>query len=278
MDTTKLDEIRNKIKESSDFIRSKINIKPEISIILGTGLGKLAEEVEKKVVIPYKDIPNFPISTAPTHAGNLIIGEISGKKVMVMQGRFHSYEGYTQKQITFPIRVMKSLGVHTLINTCATGGLNRHFNSGDLMLISDHINLTGSNPLIGLNDPELGPRFPVMFNAYDPELRKLAHKVALDNNIRLQEGVYAGISGPVFLTASELRSIMLLGADSIGMSIVPEVIVARHSNLRVLGIASITDIAIPDYGHHADETEILNTAKQSEEKFCKLLKNILKEI
>ena len=273
-----IESYRNQINEAVDFIRSKTNIKPDFGMILGSGLGELADEIENKVVIPYKEIPNFSVSTAPSHAGNLILGQLSGKNVMVMQGRVHAYEGYTPKEVTLPVRVMKALGVHTLINTCATGGLNRNFKAGDLMLITDHVNLSGMNPLTGANDPEMGERFPVMFDAYNPKLRELAKSVAMENQIYLQEGVYLGIAGPVFFTRAELRHAIQIGADAIGMSIVQEVIAAIHGGMKVLGIGTITDMALPDTEHHATEKEVLDTAKRTGPVFRKLLKSILSKI
>lgn len=271
-------EVRKMVSEAAAYIQSKISIKPRIAVILGSGLGELADQVEDAVAIPYGEIPNFPLSTAPGHAGRLVIGKLSGQPVMLMQGRFHTYEGYSHQLCTLPVRVFRALGVETMIVTCATGGLNRNFKAGDLMLITDHINLMGSNPLIGPNDPDVGPRFPIMFDAYKPELREKAHQIAMREGIRLQEGVYAGITGPAFFTPAELRHLMLLGADSIGMSTVPEVITAVHCGLKVLGIGTITDMAIPDAGHHATEQEVLEVAKAAGEMFRHLLKSIIAEI
>jgi len=273
-----IEEYRTKIKEATDFIKSKINIVPEIALILGSGLGDLANEVENKVVIPYSEIPNFPKSTAPGHAGNFVFGTLSGKPVAIMQGRLHLYEGYTPKEVALPVRVMKSLGVKTLIVTCASGGLNRNFKAGDLMLISDHLNLTSVNPLTGPNDTTMGDRFPVMFGAYDSELREIAKNVGLKNGIHLQTGVYAGITGPTYTTRAELRYLIALGSDSVGMSVVQEVIAARHSDIKVLGVATITDMALPDSPHHSTETEILETANRVGPVFRNLLKSILVEI
>jgi len=273
-----IEEYRTKIKEATDFIKSKINIVPEYALILGSGLGDLANEVENKVVIPYAEIPNFPKSTAPGHAGNFVFGTLSGKPVAIMQGRFHLYEGYSPREVALPVRVMKSLGVKVLIATCATGGLNRNFKAGDIMLISDHINLTSLNPLTGPNDPEMGDRFPVMFGAYDTELRELAKNIALKDGVYLQSGVYAGITGPAFTTRSELRYLITLGADSVGMSVVQEVIAARHSDIKVLGIGTITDMALPDSPYHAGEEEILETANKVGPIFKKLIKSVLAEI
>lgn len=273
-----IEENRKKIKEAADYIREKSSIKPEFGLILGSGLGELAEEIDNRTVIPYQEIPHFPVSTAPSHAGQLAIGELAGKKVLAMQGRFHLYEGYDPQEITLPIRVMKELGIDNLLVTCASGGLNRHYDAGDLMLISDHLNFTGANPLTGPNDPGLGERFPVMFDAYNPGFRALAKKVALEQKIPLKEGVYIGVAGPVFLTRAELRQAIQIGADAVGMSVIHEVIVARHSNMNVLGIAMITDMALPDVESHSEEKEILETANRTGPVFRKLIKGILTEI
>lgn len=270
-----------KIKESAAFLlqrAGKEHSSPKVGVILGTGLGDLADEVDGRTAISYKEIPHFPVSTAPGHKGNLVFGKVSGQGAVLMQGRFHSYEGYSQKEVTFAVRVMKELGVKTLIVTNSCGGLNRHFSAGEIMIISDHINLTGDNPLIGPNDNEMGPRFPVMFHAYDPELRSLAKQIGLKNQMALREGVYAGIKGPAFFTPAELRHLMLIGADALGMSTVPEVIAARHGGIRVLGLSTITDMAIPDTGHHADEAEILKTAAATGKVFKELLKQIIAEL
>ncbi|MFN3431870.1 MAG: purine-nucleoside phosphorylase [Candidatus Sericytochromatia bacterium] len=271
-------EMRRKVKESADYIRSKTQLTPRVGAILGSGLGPLADHVENATVIPYGEIPHFPACTAPGHAGNLVLGQMAGKPVVMMQGRFHTYEGLTQQEATFPVRVLKELGIETLIVTCATGGLNYRYKAGDLMLILDHINLTGSNPLIGPNDPELGERFPVMFDAYRPELNAIAHKVAQKEGIYLQEGIYAGITGPAFFTKAELRFLTKIGADTIGMSTVPEVIAATHAGIKVLGIGTITDMALPDSGHHATEDEVLQVAREVGPKLQRLLKGILAEL
>lgn len=273
-----LTEARQKVREAADYIRQRAGLKPEVAMILGSGLGEMAEEVEERHVIPYKDIPHFPISTAPGHAGNLVLGKLGGKPIVVQQGRFHTYEGYSAAETAFPVRVFHALGAETLVVTAATGGLNRNQKAGDLFLITDHINFTGTNPLIGPNDAEIGARFPVMFNAYTPELRELAERIALQQGVRLQQGVYCGITGPVFFTPAELRMLMTIGADSIGMSTVHEVITAVHAGLRVLGLATITDMAIPDVGHHSSGDEILEIARQTGPKFRHLLKAILAEM
>lgn len=271
-------EMRRKVQESAEFIRSKTNVTPKVGVVLGSGLGPLAESVENATVIPYDQIPHFPKCTAPGHAGNLVIGQLSGKPVVMMQGRFHTYEGYTQQEATYPVRVMKALGIDTIVVTAAVGGLNFRFKAGDLMLMVDHINLTGSNPLIGPNDPELGERFPVMFDAYRPELNALARKVGLQEGVYLQEGVHAGITGPAFFTKAELRFLIKIGADTIGMSSVPEVIVATHAGIKVLGIGTITDMALPDSGHHASEEEVLAVAREVSPKLQRLIKGILAEL
>lgn len=272
---TKTDDIQKRIQEAVNFLKKEVKTLPDYGMILGTGLGELAEKSQDAQVIPYKDIPGFPLSTAPGHKGNLVFGRLGGKKVALMQGRFHTYEGYSQAECTIPVAVFHGLGAHTMIVTAATGGLNYNQKAGDLMLISDHINFTGTNPLVGPNDPGVGPRFPVMFDCYDAEYRELVKKVALREQIPLHEGVYCGVNGPVFFTKAELRMLMKLGADSIGMSTVPETILARHRGMRVAGIAVISDMAIPDYGHHADEAEVLETAKRTGPLFQRLLEKTL---
>lgn len=266
-----MNDIQERTNEAIRYLQSRSELKADYALILGSGLGELAEQAEDRVVVPYNDIPGFPVSTAPGHKGNLVFGRLGGKSVVLMQGRFHTYEGYSQAECTIPVAVFKETGVHTLLVTAATGGLNYNHKAGDLMLISDHINFTGTNPLVGPNDSNVGPRFPVMFDCYDPEYRELVKKVALQQQIPLHEGVYCAINGPVFFTKAELRMLMKLGADSIGMSTVPEVIMARHRGLRVAGIAVVSDIAIPDSGHHATEQEVLATAAKTGPLFQKLL-------
>ncbi|MGE0490221.1 MAG: purine-nucleoside phosphorylase [Vulcanimicrobiota bacterium] len=275
MSTVDVETIQSRIRAGVDYLKGKVSRRPDIGVILGSGLGELADETQDKQVIPYTDIPEFPRATAPGHKGNLVFGTLGGKSVMLMQGRVHTYEGYSQAECTMPVVMMKELGVKTMIVTAATGGLNYNHKSGDLMLIRDHINFTGTNPLVGPNDEKIGPRFPVMFDAYSPELREVARQVALKQGINLHEGVYCGVQGPVFFTKSELRMLMLWGADSIGMSTVPEVIVAVHRGMQVLGIAVVSDIAIPDAGHHATEAEVLETARQTGPRFRQLVKGIL---
>ncbi|MBO7566549.1 MAG: purine-nucleoside phosphorylase, partial [Bacteroidales bacterium] len=231
-----------KIKETTGYIRQCVNFEPEIGIILGTGLGNLANDIEVVKTVPYKEIPNFPVSTVQGHKGQLVFGYLGGKKVVAMQGRFHYYEGYTMQQVTFPVRVMNALGIKLLIVSNASGGMNPTFKTGDIMVITDHINHFGTNPLIGPNIDELGPRFPEMSEAYDHRYIKLAFEVAEECNIHLQRGVYIGVTGPTFETPAEYRFFHIAGADAVGMSTVPEVIVARHSGLPVFALSVITDL------------------------------------
>lgn len=269
---------RQKVKEAVEFIRSRSTTQPKVGVILGSGLGSLADAVTDAVRLPYGEIPNFPVATAPGHKGNLVLGKLENQPVMVMQGRFHAYEGYTQQQVVFPIRVMKALGIEKLIVTCAVGGLNFRYDAGDLVAIVDHINLTGSNPLVGPNDPDMGERFPVMFDCYRPELIAIAREVAMKEGIRLHEGVHAGITGPAFCTKAELRFLTKIGADTVGMSTVPEVIAATHAGIKVLGIGTISDMAIPDSGHHATEQEILAVAQQVGPRLARLVQGILAKL
>jgi len=270
--------LREKIGEALSYVRSKSSIVPEIGIILGTGLGKLAEKIENKVVISYKQIPHFAVSTAPGHAGNLLLGKIGEKKVVAMQGRFHLYEGYSPEEVTFPIRVMKALGVKVLIESNAAGGMNRNFKPGDIMIITDHINFTGTNPLIGPNDDSLGPRFPDMSEPYDWDLIELTEEVALEEGIRCHRGVYIGVTGPNFETRAEYRFFHLIGADAVGMSTVPEVIVAKHSGLKVLGLSCITDMCIPDKLEPVDFRKVIDVANKAEPKLTRLVEKVIRKI
>jgi len=270
--------LKQTINEALEFIRSKTKFSPKIGIILGTGLGSLAEGIKVESKISYTEIPHFPISTVESHAGFLIFGELSGKDVVAMQGRFHYYEGYDLKQVTFPVRVMKALGANTLVVSNACGGLNPHFKSGDIMVISDHINLLGSNPLFGPNDESLGPRFPDMCRCYDPELIALSENVALNLGIKLQKGVYVAVPGPNLETAAEYRFLRFIGADVVGMSTVPEVIVARHQNMRILGFSLVTDMGLPDALKPTNMTEILATAAKSEPLLKKIMTRVIKEM
>lgn len=267
-----------KVMEAKEYIQSKIDIVPEIGLILGSGLGEMAEEIEDQTVIEYQAIPHFPVSTVAGHKGQLVIGSLQGKKVVAMQGRFHYYEGYTMSEVTFPVYVMKALGINMLFVSNACGGMNKAFSPGDLMLIKDHINFTGDNPLIGPNMETFGPRFPDMSQAYDPELMQLAEKIAQTKGIQLQKGVYAGISGPNYMTPSELTMLAKLGADAVGMSTVPEVIVANHAGLSVLGISLVTDMAIGEELEPLTHEQVVAVAERSKNKFIDLVKGILQEV
>jgi len=271
-------DLKAKITESVEFINQKSNIKPKIAIILGTGLGRLAEDIKEKEIIPYSDIPNFPTSTVQGHSGNLVLGKLENKEVVAMQGRFHYYEGYNLKEVTFPVRVMKKLGADVIIISNAAGGMNRFFKRGDLMLITDHINLFGDNPLIGPNDEELGLRFPDMSEAYDRKLVELTLKVALKEKIKLHQGIYVGLTGPTLETPAEYRFLIKIGADAVGMSTVPEVIVANHMGMKVLGISCITDLAINGVIVKTGLEEILKAASKAEPIMTKLVKKVIQKI
>lgn len=264
-----------KIQEASSFLLKKIEKKPKIGLILGSGLGVLADEIQNPVVIKYEEIPNFPVSTVVGHAGQLVIGEYMGQNVVAMQGRFHAYEGYTMNEVTLPVYVMKQLGVEILIVTNAAGGLNRAFTPGDLMLITDHINMTGDNPLIGPNIEQFGPRFPDMSEAYNRDLIKSAEEKAAQLNINVQKGVYTGITGPSYMTAAELKMSALLGGDAIGMSTVPEVIIANHCGIKTLGITCITDMAVGDELEPLSHEQVVKVADQARPKFISLVKEFI---
>jgi purine-nucleoside phosphorylase len=229
-----------KINQSAAFISEKISSLPDVGIILGTGLGGLAKEIEVEISLPYNTIPNFPVSTVEGHHGRLIYGKLGGKKVLAMQGRFHYYEGYTMEQVTFPVRVMKKLGIKALFVSNASGGVNPDFEIGDVMIITDHMNLM-PNPLLGKNYNELGPRFPDMSEAYDKRMISMAEEIARMNNIKIQKGVYTGVTGPTLETPSEYKYFRIIGSDTVGMSTVPEVIIARHSGIPCFAISIITD-------------------------------------
>jgi len=271
-------ELRHKIQESIQAIRNRTGFKPEIGIILGTGLGRLAGEIAADTTIPYATIPHFLIPTVESHGGRLILGMLNDRPVAVMQGRFHYYEGYEPDEITYPVRVLKELGVHTLIISNAAGGLNPEFQTGDIAVITDHINLTGQNPLRGPNDDSLGPRFLDMFECYDPKLIEIASAVAVELGIRLQRGVYAWVTGPNFETAAEYRYLRIIGADLVGMSTVPETIVARHAGLRVLGFSVITDLGIPEKLKPVDLATVLRVANETEPKLSALVAEVVRRI
>lgn len=272
-----MDTIKTKvsISEAIKTIREKVDYKPEFGLVLGSGLGFLADEASEEVSFSYRELPHFPRSTVEGHAGRLILGKYAGKSVAIMQGRFHYYEGYSLSDITFPIRVMASLGVKVLVVTNAAGGINPHFETGDLMLISDHINLFGDNPLRGPNLSEFGPRFPDMTNAYCPILRRQANKAAMEKGILLREGVYAGVVGPSYETPAEIRFLKTIGADAVGMSTVPEVIVAVHSGLKVLGISCITNMAAGLSHSRLDHQEVISAAKNAQDRLLTVVKGFL---
>ncbi|MBX3008594.1 MAG: purine-nucleoside phosphorylase [Melioribacteraceae bacterium] len=266
------------VQETLSVIRKKTDKNYEVGIVLGTGLGGLVKEIEIEHEIDYIDLPHFPLSTVESHKGKLIFGKLGTKSVVAMQGRFHFYEGYTMQQITYPIRVMKFLGVNTLIVSNACGGMNPLYRRGDLMLISDHINLLGDNPLIGKNEDELGPRFPDMSEPYSEELLKIAEEVALENKIKVQKGVYVAVPGPNLETKAEYRFLRNIGADVVGMSTIPENIVANHMGMRVLGISIVTDECFPDSLKKVDVEEIISTAMQAEPKMTLILKEVIKRL
>ncbi len=263
------------IQESVKFIKQKMDSKPKIAIILGSGLGDLVNYIENKEFIDYKDIPNFPVSTIKGHAGKLVLGKIGNTEIIAMQGRFHYYEGYTMKEVTYPMYVFKELGVEKIIVTNACGGINKNFKPGTLMLISDFINLFGTNPLIGSNDDRFGTRFPDMSEPFNNELRELAKKVAIEQSIDFQEGVYAGMTGPSFETAAEIRYLDTIGVDGVGMSTVPETIVANYLGLEVLGISCITNMATGIQNKKHNHNDVVKTAKIASENFCNWVKNIV---
>ncbi|KAF5076916.1 Purine nucleoside phosphorylase 1 [anaerobic digester metagenome] len=266
-----------RIKETTAFIESNVKARPEIGIILGTGLGGLVKDIKNQEVLEYSSIPNFPVSTVEGHSGRLIFGDLGGKKVVAMQGRFHYYEGYDMKQVTFPVRVMKFLGVKNLFVSNASGGVNPDFEIGDLMIINDHINLM-PNPLVGPNIKELGTRFPDMSQAYDRDLMALAKKVAQANNIRTVEGCYVGTTGPTFETPKEYQYFRIIGGDTVGMSTVPEVIVARHMGLPVFAISIITDLGVPGKIVEVTHEEVQKIGQQAEKKMTLIMEEMLKQL
>jgi purine-nucleoside phosphorylase len=273
-----VEQFRAKRDAAVSYIKEQTSFQPEYLLILGTGLGQLAEEIEAEITIPYDKIPHFPVSTVESHAGRLIFGELGGKSVMAMQGRFHYYEGYTMQQIAFPVRVAKALGTQTLIVSNACGGLNPNFSRGDVMLINDHINFLGDNPLIGPNDDELGPRFPDMSEPYTERLLETAENVALDHSIKVHEGVYLAVSGPMLETKAEYRYMRQLGADVVGMSTVPEVITAVHMGLDVLGVSVITDECFPDALEPVSIEDVLEAAGMAEPKMTQIIIGVLERL
>jgi len=265
------------IKESTDFIRNRMNIQPQIGMVLGSGLGILADEIEDAVEVNYSEIPNFPVSTVEGHDGKLIIGKLKNKYVMAMKGRFHYYEGYNMDVVSMPIRVMKLLGINNLLVTNAAGGINKDYEPGDLMIIKDHIKFFSDSPLRGKNMDEFGPRFNDMSNVYTEELRELAKEIAYGLDMNIREGVYAFMPGPSYETPAEIRMLSILGADAVGMSTVPEVIVAAHSGMKVLGISCITNMAAGILNQPLSHQEVMETAERVKESFGILVRTIIEK-
>jgi purine-nucleoside phosphorylase len=261
----------DRVQQAAEVIRARSALRPEVAIILGTGLGGLAREIAAETVIPYQEIPGFPLSTVETHAGRLLLGRLGARPVVAMQGRFHRYEGYSLQEVTFPVRVMHALGAGILVVSNACGGMHPLWAPGDLVLLADHINLLGDNPLIGPHDDRLGPRFPDMSEPYDGRLRALARAIALEQGITLREGVYVAVTGPNLETRAEYRMLRALGADVVGMSTVPEVIVAVQEGMRVVGLSIITDQCLPDALEPADIGKIIATANAAEPKLTRLV-------
>ncbi|MAG57015.1 MAG: purine-nucleoside phosphorylase [Planctomycetes bacterium] len=272
-------QLIDRIEESADFVRSRAPAHvPDVGVIFGTGLSSLRTDIQNAVTIPYGDIPHFVTSTVESHAGELVLGTLEGKTVVAMRGRFHAYEGRSYQEITFPVRVMKALGIHTLIVSNACGGLNPQWNKGDIMVMEDHINMMGGNPLVGINDEKLGPRFPDMIEPYSNKLQDLAIACAGEIGLRVQKGVYVAVLGPNLETRAEYRMLRGMGADVVGMSTVPEVIVAVHSELDVLGFSIITDACLPDALAPVDLPEILAVAGEAEPKLNRLVKAVLPKL
>jgi purine-nucleoside phosphorylase len=265
----------DRIQSAVGVVRGRTRLQPRVGIILGTGLGGLADEISVDSALPYQELPGFPLSTVESHAGRLLLGRLGSTSVVAMQGRFHRYEGYSLDEVTFPVRVMHALGASTLIVSNACGGMHPLWSPGDLVLLSDHINLLGDNPLIGSNDDRLGPRFPDMSAPYDPELRALAREVALELGIVLREGVYVAVPGPNLETRAEYRMLRTIGADVVGMSTVPEVIVAAHAGMRTVGISIITDQCLPDALEPANLERIIATARQAEPSLTRLITGLV---
>ena len=273
-----MSKLISNINDTLQVIRKFTSENYPIGIILGTGLGGLVKEIEVKHQINYEDLPHFPISTVESHHGKLIFGAINGKNVIAMQGRFHFYEGYSMQQITYPVRVMKFLGVETLLVSNACGGMNPQYKRGDVMIMADHINMLGDNPLIGKNEDELGPRFPDMSEPYSFELIELAEKIALENQIKVQKGIYVAVPGPNLETRAEYRFLRAIGADVVGMSTIPENIVANHMGMKVLGISIVTDECFPDSLKPVNVEEIIATAMQAEPKMTLIMKELIKRL
>jgi purine-nucleoside phosphorylase len=268
----------DRIQQAAAVVRGRSAFRPNVAIILGTGLGALASEIQVEVTLPYEEIPGFPLSTVESHAGRLILGRLGGRNVVAMQGRFHRYEGYTLQEVTFPVRVMHALGARSLVVTNVSGGMHPLWSAGDVVLIADHINLLGDNPLIGKNDERLGPRFPDMSDPYDSGLRARARAIAVEQGIILREGVYVAVPGPNLETRAEYRMLRAMGADVVGMSTVPEVIVAVHQGMKVAGLSIITDQCLPDALEPADITKILAVAGTAEPKLTRLVAALVQQL
>lgn len=271
-------DLYDRVQEAAAVVRQRTSLVPEVAIILGTGLGGLVKEIQAETTIPYEQIPGFPLSTVESHAGRLILGKLNGKRVVAMQGRFHRYEGYSLQQVTFPLRVMFALGARTLVVTNVSGGMHPLWAPGDIMLIADHINMLGDNPLIGRNDEKLGPRFPDMSDPYNSELRAQARAQALEMGINLREGVYVAVTGPCLETRAEYRMLRGMGADVVGMSTVPEVIVAVHQSMKVVGFSIITDQCLPDALEPASLEQILAVAGRAEPHLTRLVAALVPKI
>jgi purine-nucleoside phosphorylase len=271
-------DLFDRIQESCDFIRNISKHKPDIGIILGTGLGDLTNRIDIIEEIPYQKIPYMPVSTVESHKGKLILGTLSEKKIVAMQGRFHYYEGYNMEEITFPVRMMKFLGTHTLIVSNACGSVNPQFLPGEIMAITDHINLVGDNPLRGYNDERLGPRFPDMFQVYDPQLIEYAEQISLNEGIKFRKGVYVGLAGPNLETGAEYRMLRLIGGDVVGMSTVPEVIVAKHMDMKILGLSVITDMGLPDAMKPVSLEDVISAASGAEPLLTTIITKVVERI
>jgi purine-nucleoside phosphorylase len=273
-----MENMLDKINETADYLKQRTGASPSVGIILGTGLGGLVKEIEVEHEVPYEEIPNFPVSTVEGHSGKLIFGKLGSKSVMAMQGRFHYYEGYGMKEVTFPVRVMKALGMNDLIVSNASGGVNPGYEIGDLMILSDHINLFPTNPLMGKNYPELGPRFPDMSEAYDKALVAKAKEIAAANGIEVKTGIYAGLSGPCLETPAEYTYVRNTGADTVGMSTVPEVIAGRHGGMRCFAVSIITDLGVPGKIVKVTHEDVIEVAAKAEPKMTLIMKELISSL
>lgn len=273
-----MESFKNKVLQAAEYVRPKLEDRPQVGLLVGTGLGDSVGSLEKVISIDYAEIPNFPVSTVPTHRGRLLFGNMAGKPVLAMQGRFHYYEGYTMKEITFPIRVIQLLGVKTLILSNAAGGINPLFDTGDIMAITDHINLTGGNPLIGPNVDEWGPRFPDMSQVYDPKLMAIAEAAALETGIRIQKGVYVGLAGPSLETRAEVRFLKTIGADAVGLSTIPEVIAAAHGGMAILAFSAITNMNLPDNPQPCRVEEIIAAAQRIAPRLQAIIETVIRKL